>query len=631
MEPQERFKSRIVDPPLAELQNLRQPLTEGEQRVLEWFLEILPSGWEIYIQPHLNGLRPDFMLLHPKNGIAVYEVKDWSLRDMDYFVGGSPSAPKLMARKDGKTFSLASRDPVAKIDLYKKEIFGLYVPSLSNDWGFGTIIAGIIFTNAPTIEVRRLLEPLRECRRHNQHERWYPVIGSDLIGNCTKTALRSLLSSAQKYDQNMNDKVAAELRHWLVEPSFSADQRVPLAKLMTPRQRSICLNKEGTRFRRLKGPAGSGKSMVIAGRAVELSKQGLRVLVVTFNITLINYLSDLAVQYAQSGKVRKQITTLNFHLWCKRIASLTGNYDAYDALWHEGNEENTRDVLENVLPIRAAEWAAALDDEERWDAILVDEGQDFMPSWWNALRAALPKSGEGEALLVADRQQNIYGVQPWTEAVMNGSGFRGSWMTLEHSFRLSPAMCRLASAFVEKYLPDSEEHRPITPEGEFEFRTVLRWNQIDSVQLASIACVEALQEILDASANDPVSVSDLVCIVDREEVGLDIVRRLREKNIRTIHTFGDSDDKRKREEESRRRKQAFYKGDARVKVTTIQSFKGWESKALVVQISDVTGTKDLSLAYAGITRLKRDDRGCFLTVVCSAPQLRDFGVMWPSH
>ena len=94
MEPQERFKSRIVDPPLAELQNLRQPLTEGEQRVLEWFLEILPSGWEIYIQPHLNGLRPDFMLLHPKNGIAVYEVKDWSLRDMDYFVGGSPSAPK---------------------------------------------------------------------------------------------------------------------------------------------------------------------------------------------------------------------------------------------------------------------------------------------------------------------------------------------------------------------------------------------------------------------------------------------------------------------------------------------------------------------------------------------------------
>jgi len=32
--------------------------------------------------------------------------------------------------------------------------------------------------------------------------------------------------------------------------------------------------------------------------------------------------------------------------------------------------------------------------------------------------------------------------------------------------------------------------------------------------------------------------------------------------------------------------------------------------------------------YAAITRLKQDDGGCFLTVVCSAPQLREFGETW---
>ena len=83
-----------------------------------------------------------------------------------------------------------------------------------------------------------------------------------------------------------------------------------------------------------------------------------------------------------------------------------------------------------------------------------------------------------------------------------------------------------------------------------------------------------------------------------------------------------------KDKDGRRRKLAFFRGDARVKVTTIQSFKGWENRALVVQISKASDTTGLALAYAAITRLKKDDRGSFLTVICSAPQLREFGQTW---
>jgi len=427
----------------------------------------------------------------------------------------------------------------------------------------------------------------------------------------------------------MGNRVAPELRHWLVEPSFSSEQRVPLRKMMTPRQRSLCLNEDETRFRRLRGPAGSGKSLVIAGRAAELAARGKRVLVVTFNITLVNYLMDLAVQYAQAGKVRKQITALNFHLWCRRIAGITGNDDEYNALWSSDDESHDRRVLEVDLPRKAAVWASLLHEDERWDAILIDEGQDFLPSWWAALRGALPQDGSGEALIAADRQQNVYDVAPWTEAAMNGAGFRGRWVTLEHSFRLSPALCRLASTFVETFLPESEEHRPVSPVGEFEFKTVLRWRQIDANQSAGEASVDVLLKLLEQTDDSPVAVSDFVCIVDREKVGLEIVQRLRDKNIQVIDTFGESENKRERREQSRRKKQAFYKGDARVKVTTIQSFKGWESKSLVVSICDASGPKSFALAYTAITRLKRDDRGCYLTVVCSAPELQEYGTSWP--
>lgn len=625
------LRSRVVDPPLDELGRLRQPLTEGERRVLDWFLKILPAGWEIYIQPHLNGLRPDFVLLHPKFGIAVYEVKDWNLRGMDYFVESGSEGPRLMGRRDGKSFALASRDPVAAIDQYKHEIHGLYVPSLRSGPGFGAIVAGIIFTSAGTREVEGLLEPLRKARGHAEHPRLYPVIGADLIGEVDDSVLRRLLNSARRVDDRMSEHVAADLRHWLVEPAFSQEQRVPLAKLMTPRQRSLCLNKEGTSFRRIKGPAGSGKSLVLAGRAAELARQGRRVLVLTFNITLVNYLLDLAVQYAQSGKVREQITALNFHHWCKRVANLAGKDDEYDSLWKDGAEEDHDPdlIFQERMPARAANWAAALDDQDRWDAVLVDEGQDFLPGWWRALRAALPRDGSGEAMLVADAQQNVYGIEPWTDLEMKGAGFRGVWGTLENSYRMSPALCRLASSYVERFQPDTDDHRPVPAQGELEYQTELRWVQLESSESAVAACVDALLGILASSHDDPVAVADLVCLVDREKIGLGVARRLCEMQIRVVHTFGIGNDEKDAQEDGRRRKLRFYKGDARVKVTTIQSFKGWESRALVVQVSNASGPKGLALAYAGITRLKRSDRGCFLTVVCSAPRLREFGQTWP--
>jgi hypothetical protein len=152
---------RVINPPLEDLPNLRQPLTEGEYVVLNYFIEHLPSEWEIYIQPHLNGLRPDFVLLHPKRGIAVYEVKDWDLSAMEYFtkIQGN-GAPILMGSRDGKQFSLEKQNPVTKIDVYKEDIYNLYCPRLQTNTGFGAIIAGIIFPFALTERVSELLSPI---------------------------------------------------------------------------------------------------------------------------------------------------------------------------------------------------------------------------------------------------------------------------------------------------------------------------------------------------------------------------------------------------------------------------------------------------------------------------------------
>lgn len=618
--------NRIVCPPIEELDRLRQPLTKGEKRVLEYFDKTLPLSWEIYVQPHMNGLRPDFVLLHPKNGIAVYEVKDWDLDAMEYFASRDKGgAPRLMARQNGHAFSLERDNPVQKIQLYKDEIYSLYCPRLPSKSGFGTIVAGIVFPFAEAAAVERLFEPFRRHYGHDKHKTHYPIIAREsLERNDPITLKRQVLRSAFQSDDDMSDMAANDLRHWLVEPDFSVEQRRPLMIDLSASQKRFVSTRTATGYRRIKGPAGSGKTFVLAGRAAVLASEGKKVLVITFNITLINYILDMAVRFTQTGKIRDQIVALNFHAWCKRVAMITGHLDEYHALWSDVELEH---VLKDDLPKAVRGWLEEVEEADRWDAILVDEGQDFELSWWQTLRATLRK--EGEALLCADSTQNIYAVSPWTDEQMTGAGFRGEWGTLSESFRLSPALCQLAKSFIDQYLISTEVQRPEPQEGEFEYKTILKWWQIPSGYAAQY-CVDAMIDIVKES-DPPIAYADLTCIVENEDIGLDVVLLLQYLGIRAIHTFGQGETSIEKQSDGRRKKQAFFKGDARVKVTTLHSFKGWESKVLVVHIGHAETDASLALAYAGLTRLKRDDFGCYLTVVCETEKLSSFGKQWPIY
>ena len=93
---------RFVSPPVKDLLSLRQPLTPGEIKVFKLFNNYLGPQWEIYIQPYFNGLRPDFVLLNPNVGVAVFEVKDWDLSVIRYGVDKREGKARVISRW-GKT------------------------------------------------------------------------------------------------------------------------------------------------------------------------------------------------------------------------------------------------------------------------------------------------------------------------------------------------------------------------------------------------------------------------------------------------------------------------------------------------------------------------------------------------
>ncbi len=618
--------TRFVSPPINEHNKLRQPLTVGERMVFNFFDSNLSEEWEIYIQPHLNGLRPDFVLLNPNCGIAVFEIKDWDLTAMHYWTEErKDKAPILLASKDGKQFSRQSDNPIEKIYRYKQEIFNLYCPRLQQRFGFAVITAGVIFTHAHEGTVKQLFQKSLEYRGMTKYPQYNPLSGQESLqtGN-----LRAVFPEGlREKSLYMTDDMANDLRSWLIEPDFAKSQRMPLE--LDNVQLSFVKSRTQSGYRRIKGPAGSGKSLILAARSAELLKEDKKILVVTFNITLLHYLMDIAVRWGTvGGKTRNLVTWLNFHSWCKRVCDECDRTEEYSKYWQEVDENNSAQV-QTVLNEELPGFVNTLIDDpettnliQKYDAILVDEGQDFLPSWWNILRKICTPGGE--MLLVADATQDIYETaRSWTDEAMIGAGFSGGrWAELKISYRLPPKALEAVRAFAVQFLPEDTLDMPEAEQLELDiFPCFLKWVHTTPDKAIS-ACEKAIIDMVPNATPEILAISDITFLSNSQRFGLDVINAVKKTGMNTVHTFSIDT------QESRRKKMGFYMGDARIKATTLHSFKGWESRALVIFIGERVTNKNLALVYAGLTRLKRHLKGSYLTVVSCAEKLKEYGKCW---
>lgn len=588
---------RRWSPPKQDLVNLRQSLTKGELQVIACLDALLNENWEFYVQPYLNGCRPDLVLVNPHVGIAVFEVKDWSLSTLSYQAASHRDSAWIAVR-EGRA-KRAARSPIAQVVGYKEEIHRWYCPSLSGDLGQAAITAGVIFTQAKTDDVRHLLEP----ELVDLHPRYHPVAGSDALA---RHDLETIFPEGVRTASSlMTESAVSDLRMWLAEPAHAAEQRTPLS--LSTRQRELTTTRTATGLRRIRGPAGSGKTLVLAARAAEIlrSRPEAQVLVVSFNHTLRSYIRDLVVRF---GARPNTITWLGFHEWCRRTLNEAGRSAAYKQLW---KEHSPGEILDELLPQatnEALEKGPTASCASTYDAVLIDEGQDFEPSWWNALRKVVRT--DGEMVLVADRAQDLYGrSQRWTDEAMTGAGFSGPWNELDDTYRLPFELLAHLEAFCRKFVPEAQDAFPaLEAQLDLPYLT-LAWHQVDGFELAERVAEEARR----------LATSDLCVLVDTKDLGVAVVERLNDHGIATHHTFSEN------ERVERVLKRTFFRGDARVKVTTVHSFKGWESPRLVVGVGCDAGSR---LIYTALTRLQANDVNCTMTVVCSDERFAEYGSSW---
>ena len=171
--------------------------------VLDLFLRELPVEWEIYVQPHLNGLRPDFVLLNPAVGIAVFKVKDWDLDALHYFVAVERhDGPVLMARDaNGVEFNKQRENPVRAVNRYKQSIHEIYCPRIRGKGSFGVVTAGVIFPFADTGRVKALLAPFMTDVLDTRAAPYHPISG---VRDVAQSIIRSVFPEVGRQDSSFS-------------------------------------------------------------------------------------------------------------------------------------------------------------------------------------------------------------------------------------------------------------------------------------------------------------------------------------------------------------------------------------------------------------------------------------------
>ncbi len=151
------------------------------------------------------------------------------------------------------------------------------------------------------------------------------------------------------------------------------------------------------------GSAGTGKTVLAVEKARRLARTGARTLLTCFNRPLADHLAA-----ALAGE--PNLVVHNFHQLCWRWARRNG-FDGVDPDSPEVRDparEATLDGKYFDVALPAAFVAALAATDERFDAVVVDEAQDFSPIMQRALLKSLRSPRRGFVFAFQDQGQGIF-------------------------------------------------------------------------------------------------------------------------------------------------------------------------------------------------------------------------------
>ncbi len=603
--------------------------TSGELKLLDFLIELLNDEYEIYFQPFLNGDCPDIIVMRKNGGVLVIEVKDWKLDN--YYLD-------FRRRWFVWHNNALIKSPIEQVLKYKENMYNLHIENLLElklkDFRYWYVVHCAIFFSIETKSDFRnfLFMPFRKQEefleeRNAQNDKYdelekkkneyntflnknVELIGKDTLdeNNLKEILHRNGISRQNNY---FTEDLYKSFKRYLM-PSFHSFDDGKNFKY-TKKQEQFSESKEGEQ--KIKGIVGSGKTLVLAKRAVNAYKRTNEpVLILTYNISLKNYIHD------KISNVRDEFYWENFHIvnyhdfFNSTLNNLGIQFDIPEDF--DNYDSKQKEIFFNDKYYGNLElFNEHKDMIKKYSTILIDEVQDYRTVWLRIIKRYFLK-GNGEFAVFGDSKQDIYNrvglINNKKELVIPESP--GRWGELNESFRLTPTITSFASSFQKEFLSDKHNL------DEFEnvdFQAALfdkvHYKYFGKLKYDEIAnFIILFSKKLLAHPND-------VCVLS---FSIDTIREIdylfrqksKEKSFIMSETqeyytkLSKENGKNKTFDKAlenirKNKKLHFWMNSGMTKFSTVHSYKGWEIKTLFLVIQkDTLETTYKELIYTGFTR-----------------------------
>jgi len=142
------------------------------------------------------------------------------------------------------------------------------------------------------------------------------------------------------------------------------------------------------------GSAGTGKTILAQEFAKRLAAKGRTVLLLFYN-------KGIAAKVRYAFERDSSVTVSTFSSFAKRLV------EACEPDWWEAQTTKDDDFWHLSLPSKLLE--IPTEKQPKFDAIIVDEGQDFKPEWFEYLQTLLKPGNESQFCVLLDEHQDIFG------------------------------------------------------------------------------------------------------------------------------------------------------------------------------------------------------------------------------
>jgi hypothetical protein len=435
-------------------------MTGGERRFAQRLVDKLEDDYTCWYDVPIGvaARHPDFVLLSPRRGVLILEVKDWKLETIEradksqFTLHGQSGLQKVV-----NPFEQARQYAHAVVNLLQQDAQlqqteGQYKGRLCVPFGYGVVLANITRKQFESAQLDAVIEPHRVICRDEMLENVEAEDFQKRLWGMFSVQFGAALTMPQidrvRWHLFPEIRVQPEqLSLADVEPDgrIEPSQLPDLLRVMDMQQEQLARSL-GEGHRVIHGVAGSGKTLILGFRCERLAPVLPKpVLVLCYNATLAAKLQAVI----QLKKLDQKVSVRTFHGWCFDQLRL------YNVVMPPKGSAYFDQLVEKVIHgVEKGQIPRA-----QYGAVMIDEGHDFRPDWLK-LVAQMVDPETNSLLVLYDDAQSIYGGKTKRKFSFSSLGIQAQGRTtiLRLNYRNTAEILGAAYEFAKEYIrPEQAE------------------------------------------------------------------------------------------------------------------------------------------------------------------------------